>query len=137
MIKISHLISHCYDRQAGYLSVITMAYQVRNLDHFLQFRLTRFGLNGFDCTCNDVVRHNRSAYESHYNWLVDSGNRYHDNPKENKFLTWLGTLAMITPIEHGYNELFYNEFMVITNLSLHPVVISVFHCSSFIMKLWL
>ena len=40
-------------------------------------------------------------------------------------------------VEHGYNELFYNEFMVITNLSLHPVVISVFHCSSFITKLWL
>ena len=50
MIKISHLISHCYDRQAGYLSVIKMAYQVRNLDHFLQFRLTRFGLNRFDCS---------------------------------------------------------------------------------------
>ena len=40
-------------------------------------------------------------------------------------------------VEHGYNELFYNEFMVIMNLSLHPVVISVFHCSSFITKLWL
>ena len=38
-------------------------------------------------------------------------------------------------VEHGYNEFFYNEFMVITNLSLHPVVISVFHCSSFITKI--
>ena len=30
----------------------------------------------------------------------------------------------VCTVEHGYNELFYNEFMVITNLSLHPVVIS-------------
>ena len=45
-----HLISHCYDRQVACLSVITMAYQVRNLDHFLQFRLTRFRLNEFDCS---------------------------------------------------------------------------------------
>ena len=36
------------------------------------------------------------------------------------------------------NEFFYNKlFMVITNLSLHPVVISMFHCSSFITKLCL
>ena len=27
--------NHCYDRQVASLSVITMAYQVRNLDHFL------------------------------------------------------------------------------------------------------
>ena len=40
MIEISHLISHCYDRQVASLSVITMAYQVRNLDHFLKFWLT-------------------------------------------------------------------------------------------------
>ena len=26
--------NHCYDRQVASLSVITMAYQVRNLDHF-------------------------------------------------------------------------------------------------------
>ena len=36
---------------------------------------------------------------------------------------------LVHTVEHGYNELFYNEFMVITNLFLHPVVISVFHCT--------
>ena len=46
-------------------------------------------------------------------------------------------LYLSNAIMHGYNEFFYNEFMVITNQSLHPVVISVFHCSSFITRLWL
>ena len=41
--------NHCYDRQVACLSVITMAYQVRNLDHFLNSRLTRFRLSGVDC----------------------------------------------------------------------------------------
>ena len=41
--------NHCYDRQVASLSVITMAYQVRNLDHFLNSRLTRFRLSGVDC----------------------------------------------------------------------------------------
>ena len=54
MIKISHLISHCYDRQAGYLSVITTAYQVRSLDHFLKFRLTGFRLSEINCTSRSV-----------------------------------------------------------------------------------
>ena len=44
---------------------------------------------------------------------------------------WQIAPCSLYTVEHGYNELFYNEFMVITNLSLHPVVISVFHCSSF------
>ena len=43
-------------------------------------------------------------------------------------------VSLLHTVEHRYNELFYNEFMVITNLSLHPVVISVFHCSSFIIN---
>ena len=42
--------NHCYDRQVASLSVITMAYQVRNHDHFLNSRLTRFRLSGVDCT---------------------------------------------------------------------------------------
>ena len=42
---IFHLITHCYDL----LSVITMAYQVRNLDQFLKFLLTGFQLSEFDC----------------------------------------------------------------------------------------
>ena len=33
----------------GYLSVITMAYQVRNLDHFLKFQLTGFQLSEINC----------------------------------------------------------------------------------------
>ena len=41
--------NHCYDRQVASLSVITMAYQVRNRDHFLNSRLTRFRLSGVDC----------------------------------------------------------------------------------------
>ena len=41
--------NHCYDRQVACLSVITMAYQVRNLDHFLNSQLTRFRLSGVDC----------------------------------------------------------------------------------------
>ena len=41
--------NHCYDRQVASLSVITMAYQVRNLDHFLNSQLTRFRLSGVDC----------------------------------------------------------------------------------------
>ena len=41
MIKISHLVAS--------LSVITMAYQVRNLDHFLKFRLTGFRLSELNC----------------------------------------------------------------------------------------
>ena len=47
--------NHCYDRQVASLSVITMAYQVRNLDHFLNSRLTRFRLSGVDCIffCNN------------------------------------------------------------------------------------
>ena len=43
--------NHCYDRQVACLSVITMAYQVRNLDHFLNSQLTRFRLSGVDCIC--------------------------------------------------------------------------------------
>ena len=42
--------NHCYDRQVASLSVITMAYQVRNLDHFLNSQLTRFQLSGVDCS---------------------------------------------------------------------------------------
>ena len=68
----------------------------------------------------------------------------------NEFCSHIGikdrVLGEVTPsyigdkeatVEHGYNEFLYNEFMVIMNLSLHPVVISVFHCSSFTTKLWL
>ena len=46
--------NHCYDRQVACLSVITMAYQVRNLDHFLNSQLTRFRLSGVDCNCFDL-----------------------------------------------------------------------------------
>ena len=53
---------------------------------------------------------------------------YQTNKQTNKQINWHA-------VEHRYNEFFYNEFMVITNQSLHPVVISVLHCSSFITKL--
>ena len=54
--------NHCYDRQVASLSVITMAYQVRNLDHFLNSRLTRFRLSGVDCIHNAyrMVQHKMS-----------------------------------------------------------------------------
>ena len=39
VIKISNLISHCYDRQVGYLSVITMGHQVRNPEILIVIKL--------------------------------------------------------------------------------------------------
>ena len=57
--------NHCDDRQVASLSVITMAYQVRNLDHFLNSRLTRFRLSGVDCIC--IVIHYEILNFIHFN----------------------------------------------------------------------
>ena len=44
------------------LSVITMAYQVRNLDHFLKFRLTRFWLSEITCIIFKYMQHGKLYY---------------------------------------------------------------------------